>query len=167
MTTRHPHVKNLDEMPWHEGATFGRRFGYRDKWLAEETGGQQIGASYYEVEPGMTAFPFHTHLVNEEAIFVLEGEGTLRLGKESIPVRKGDYIALLAGLEHPHQLVNDGGATLKYLCLSTNTRPEVAIYPDADKIGVLGGDKVAIREFYFRGSARTDRAVYFEGERED
>lgn len=164
MSNRHPNVKNLDEMPWHQGAEHGSRIGYRDKWLAEQTGGRQIGASYYEVEPGKAAFPFHAHLVNEEAIFILEGEGKLRLGEEVLPVRKGDYLAFPAGLEHPHQLVNAGPVTLKYLCLSTNLRPEVALYPDADKLGVLGGDAVAIREFYYRSSARTGEGAYFEGE---
>src|SRR5262249_18611103 len=106
MGKRHPNVSNVDECAWHEGATHGKRIGHRDKWLADDTGAKQIGASYYEVEPGRAAFPHHTHLVSEEAIYVLEGEGTLRLGEEKIPVRAGDYATLLAGLDHPHQLVN-------------------------------------------------------------
>jgi len=167
MATRHPNVKNLDEMPWHEGATHGRHIGYRDKWMAEETGGRQLGASYYEVEPGKAAFTFHAHLVNEEAIFALEGEATLRLGKESIPVRKGDYIALPASIDLPHQLLNTGASTLRYLCLSTTRSPEVVTWPDSDKLGVLGGDAVPLREFYVRSSAHVGPEAYFEREPEE
>jgi uncharacterized cupin superfamily protein len=167
MGNRHPNVTNLDEMPWNEGSTHGTRIGYRDKWCADEAGGKQLGASFYEVEPGKTAFPHHAHLVNEEAIYVLDGEGTLRLGDQKIPVRAGDYIALLAGLDHPHQLVNTGAATLRYLCMSTRRAPEIAIYPDAGKLGVLGGEAIPIREMYFRKDARTGSAAYFEGEPEE
>lgn len=166
MTARHPNVKNLDEMAWHEGGTHGTRIGYRDKWMADEVGASQLGASFYEVPPGRAAFPFHAHLVNEEALFVVEGEGTLRLGDREVPVRAGDYVALLAGLDHAHQLRNTGAGTLRYLCLSTRRAPEVALYPDAGKLGVLGGEAVNIREMYFRKDARTGPDAYFEGEPE-
>ncbi len=162
---RHPNIANLEEMPWHEGATHGDAFGYRDKWCADETGAKQIGASFYELEPGKRAFPHHTHLVNEEALFILEGEGTLRLGIESFPVRKGDYVSLLAGIEHAHQLVNTGGAPLRYLCLSTRKAPDVALYPDSGKLGVLGGDAVKIREMYWRKDQITGQSAYFKGEK--
>lgn len=37
-----------------------------------------MGGSLYEVEPCRAASPRHYHLANEEAIYALEGVGTLR-----------------------------------------------------------------------------------------
>jgi uncharacterized cupin superfamily protein len=34
------------------------------------------------VPPGRRAWPYHYHLENEEAIYVLEGLGTLRIDEE-------------------------------------------------------------------------------------
>ncbi len=36
-----------------------------------------------------------------------------------------------------HQLVNRSPAPLRFLALSTMIEPEVAVYPDSGKIGVL------------------------------
>ena len=106
--------------------------------------------------------------MNEEAIFILEGEGTLRLGEGSYPVRKGDYIALVTGLANAHQLINTGTATLRYLCLSTRKSPEIAVWPDTNRIGVLGGEAANIREFYDRKDAISGAAASaFSGEKPD
>lgn len=43
-----------------------------------------IGTSLYKLLPGNKAFPFHCHYGNEEAIFILSGNGTLRLGGSCI-----------------------------------------------------------------------------------
>ena len=73
-------------------------------------GGEKLGCSLYEVPPGRRAWPYHYHLANEEAIYVLEGSGTLRIGGEEIRVSQGDYVALPASAQAAHQLVNDSGA---------------------------------------------------------
>jgi uncharacterized cupin superfamily protein len=56
------------------------------------------------------------HLANEEAIYVLEGSGTLRIGGEQVRISKGTYVALPARAKSAHQIVNDspgwyGGGT--------------------------------------------------------
>ena len=116
------------------------------------------------VQPGRRAFPFHAHLVNEEALFILDGTGSLRLGDHTVAVRAGDYVALPAGTDGAHQLVNDGDAPLRYLCVSTMTSPEVALYPDSDKLGVMGGQPTPIRVLVRRDAAT---AGYFDGEQPD
>ena len=42
---------------------------------------------------GKRAFPFHSHRVNEEMFFVLEGKGEIRIGTETYPVTRGDVIS--------------------------------------------------------------------------
>jgi uncharacterized cupin superfamily protein len=120
----------------------GNRFGHRRKRLAAAAGGQKVGCSLYEVEPGCAAFPRHYHLANEEAIYVLEGSGTLRLGREDqeVAVSRGDYVALPTGAEGAHQLANTGNSVLRYLCLSSVLEPDVLVYPDSGKVGVYAGE---------------------------
>lgn len=126
------------ELQWEETQQ-GNRFACRRKTLGRATGGAQLGASLYEVPPGKAAFPYHAHYANEEAIFILEGVGTLRTAEGEREVRKGDYIALLAGGDKPHQLWNSGASPLRYLCVSTMHEPEVLRYPDSGKLGVMAG----------------------------
>ena len=78
-------------------------FSFVRKRLGAAAGGQKIGASWFELQPGKKAFPFHYHLANEEAVFVLEGEGMLRNDKEEIPLRAGEYIAFPPGLAGKYQ----------------------------------------------------------------
>jgi uncharacterized cupin superfamily protein len=111
-------------------------FAFRRKRLAAAAGGNGLGVSWFELAPGKKAFPFHFHLANHEALFVLEGEGVLRLGEEEHPLRPGDYVAFPPG-PPAHQVINRSQAPLRYLGLSTMKEPEVAVYPDSKKVGVL------------------------------
>src|SRR5829696_22534 len=105
----------------------------------EHSDGEKLGCSLYEVPAGRRAWPYHYHLANEEAIYVLEGSGTLRIGGEEIRVSRGDYVALPARTQAAHQIVNDSGAVLRYLCFSTMVEPDVMVYPDSGKVGIFGG----------------------------
>ena len=132
---RHPHVVHLDELAGH--TTTGDAIASTMKQLGAATRGSVLGCTHYEVPPGRSGFPRHFHCVNEEALFVLEGEATLRLGSHEVPVRAGDYVALPVGPESAHQLVNSGAATLRYLCLSTLQPTDVVVFPDMGTIGVM------------------------------
>jgi uncharacterized cupin superfamily protein len=133
---RHPLVVNLSEIEAKPSmATAGTKFGSRTRQLGDPPAGRAIGCSWYEVEPGKAAFPFHWHAANEEAVYVLEGEGTLRIGDARVPIRAGDYIGMPTGPDHAHQIINTGSAPLRYLCFSTMNSVEVVGYPDSKKIG--------------------------------
>lgn len=127
-------VNDLDYIAEENG-----NFAYQRKKLAAAARGDKLGCSLYQVEPGKKAFPFHAHLSNEEAIFVLEGRGRLRLGKKEIEISKGDYIAMPAGPECAHQIKNIGKEVLVYLAISTMSHPDVILYPDSEKVGVFAG----------------------------
>jgi uncharacterized cupin superfamily protein len=166
MSRRHPNLTNIDELEWADGPAHGSRFGSKTKRLGAATGGKGLGCSLYEVQPGKRAFPFHAHVANEEAIYVLEGSGTIRIGAAEIPVRAGDYVALLRGEDHAHQLINTSSAALRYLCMSTLNAPELAFYPDSNKLGVLGGELAPLRLIVKRGQPQ-GMVDYFEGEKAD
>ena len=114
------------------------KFGSRRRRLSVAAGGSKLGCSLFEIPPGKRAFPFHYHVVNEEAFYVLEGTGRLRFGAEEHEVVAGDYVCFPPGPECAHQLRNDGPGTLKILAMSTMSAPEIAYYPDSKKIGILG-----------------------------
>lgn len=158
---RHPSIANIDEVDPVPGPTHGTRYGCRDRMLARAVGGKQLGCSYYEVEPGKTAFPFHYHSMNEEALFVISGEGTLRLGDGRYALRAGDYVAFPVGPDHSHQLIATGSEPLRYLCMSTMHPVEIAGYPDSGKVGLRD---TTGRKLFF---TKDEVADYFAGEPSD
>lgn len=164
---RHPQVVNIDEV---ESRTLeqGTKFGATLRTLGLMTSAQAIGCTLYEVPEGRAAFPFHYHCANEESLFVLEGEGTLRIGKETVGVRAGDYVTFPIGPDFAHQLRNTGTGILRYLCFSTRSTAEVVGYPDSKKVGAAGAPSVAASmrgEHWVRIIAFDSAGVgYYEGE---
>ncbi len=158
---------NKDDVEWFEFGT-GRKFhGYR-KQLSPNSTGAKLACSVYKLNPAKTAFPCHYHLANGEAIYVLAGIGTMRIGQDTVAVGLGDYVDLPVGEAHAHALTNTGEVDLEYLCLSTMEEPDVVIYPDSDKIGVMagtppGGPKEGRT---FQGIMKIERIDYYVGEDE-
>jgi hypothetical protein len=74
-------------------------------------------------------------LAREAAMFVLEGEGMLRIGDDTVPIRAGDYATFPVGPRFAHQVQNTGAAPLRYLAMSTLHSTEVVGYPDSKKLG--------------------------------
>ena len=164
---RHPQVINLSEAG-SRSISGGSRFGATAKNLSGPTGARGIGCTWYEVPPGRSAFPRHFHCANEESLFVLEGEGTVRIGDAAVRVRTGDYVTFPTGPEHAHIVSNTGNAPLRYLSFSTLANAEVVGYPDSKKIGAMAGasyqaamkGETWIRHLSFESSS----AGYYDGE---
>lgn len=135
--------------------------------IGRRIGAQKLGYNLTVVPPGKRAFPFHNHRVNEEMFFIVEGEGEVRIGQETFPIRKGDVIAHPSGgTDTAHQIVNTSKGDLKYLAVSTMTTPEICDYPDSKKFAVMtvqpGPDG---KPKFWRFVSREDQSLtYFEGE---
>jgi uncharacterized cupin superfamily protein len=125
--------------------------------LSTGTVAKKLGAGFDVLAPGMRSCPYHLHHAQEEMFIVIEGEGSLRVAGELLPVRAGDVMFIPAGPEFPHQIVNTSEAPLKYLSISTQERPEVCEYPDSDKFMAYGGGFTGLQR-------RTTRLDYWEGE---
>jgi uncharacterized cupin superfamily protein len=159
-------VVRVEDLAWDE-QSYGDRFGHRRKQLGSAAGGERLGCSLYEIPPGRRAWPYHYHLANEEAIYVLEGSGTLRIDGERVEISRGDYVALPVGPAGAHQITNSSDAPLRYLCFSTMVEPDVLVYPDSNKVGLFAGaapggarDRRTLQKFL-----RADAEVgYYEGE---
>jgi uncharacterized cupin superfamily protein len=161
-----PNLVETNDLEWSE-QSHGERFGHRRKQLGSVAGAEKLGCSLYEIPPGRRAWPYHYHLANEEAIYVLEGSGILRIGEKEVEISQGDYAALPVGPAGAHQISNPSETPLRYLCFSTMVEPDVLVYPDSDKIGVFAGaapggpkDRRTLHK-YLRADAE---AGYYDGE---
>ncbi len=107
--------------------------------LGRGTAARGLGMSIDIVAPGMRGCPYHLHHAQEEAFVILEGHGTLRVAGEMLALKAGDVAFLPAGPDYPHQIINTSDAPLKYLSISTMTRPEIVEYPDSGKYLATAG----------------------------
>jgi uncharacterized cupin superfamily protein len=130
-------VINIDELEYHSWS-HGERFAGRMGEIAERLNASKLGYNLTIIPPGKCAFPAHSHYVNEEMFFVLEGDGELRNGEDISPIRKGDVIACPAGgPETAHQIINTStDRELKFLAVSTALYPEICEYPDSGKTAI-------------------------------
>lgn len=138
MSLREKLIRNLHELPL-EALERLPLYRSRTAGVSDGTAAQQLGCAYDIVPPGKRSCPYHFHWAQEELFVILEGEGTLRVAEELLPVRPGDVIFIPAGPEYPHHLINTGTQDLKYLSISTQQRPEVCEYPDSGKLGAFPG----------------------------
>jgi len=113
---------------------------FRRKQLGRAAGSEELGASLYDVPPGKRTWLRHYHEGNEEALYVLEGGGTLTLGPDEAEhaLSPGDFVALPRGEESTHE-VEAGDDGLRYLAVSTMNEPDITVYPDDGKVGLYAG----------------------------
>ena len=133
---KHAHVIQLSEVPVEKiNAPEGSPFGGQRQRVGAQIGARKLGYSFFKVPPGKAAFPYHTHSGNEEMIYIIDGAGVLRFGKEEIAVAAGSVIACPPGGDYAHQLINTGAGELHYLVVSTMDYPDLSEYPDSNKVG--------------------------------
>ena len=139
---------------------------FRRKQLGEATDSGMLGCSLYELPSGHKSWPYHYHTANEEAIYVLEGNGRLRFDGEMYEVEAGDYAAFPANESGSHRVINSSDGVLRYLAISTMNEPDLTVYPDSEKMGVYVGSPPGGRdERSLEGYYNIDDAVdYWEGE---
>ncbi|NOU33026.1 MAG: cupin domain-containing protein [Polyangiaceae bacterium] len=137
------------------------------KQLAAAAGGSALGCSLVALSPGKSSWPLHAHAANEEAIYVLSGEGELQLGEARVSVRAGTYAALRPGPAHAHRMHNTSSTEeLRYLCISTMIPVDVLLYPRSNKLGVMAGAGPggAKKDRWLEAFVRHEPLDYWEGE---
>jgi len=130
--------------------------------IGYELGTELVGCSLWELPPGEAAYPYHFHYADEELVIVLSGRPTLRTPEGKREMEEGEAIRFPLGEKGAHQIFNHTDQPVTFLALSSHGRPDVVVYPDANKIGV--GERLpeggGLRAFF----KRDDAVGYFEGE---
>jgi uncharacterized cupin superfamily protein len=106
--------------------------------VGERVGGELIGATLSEVEPGNKLWPYHTHHLNEEWVIVLRGEPTLRTPEGETTLHEGDVACFPRGKEGGHQIVNRTDSPVRVLMLSSMIPGEIIEYLDTGKLLAKG-----------------------------
>lgn len=156
-------INELDYTDWGNGEAFQARLGL----LSQQLGARKLGYRVVVLPAGKKAWPYHAHYVNEEMFFILDGTGTLRFEGKEFALKAGDVIACPAEPDKPHQIVNTSNKELKYLAVSTMEHPEVAHYPDSNKLGVMVGGAPGVAQTqrkYFLFPEKASGIDYWEGE---
>ena len=151
-------IHNLFGDEWNE-TTEHEGFAFMDSWVGARIGAELIGASLYQVAPGMKLWPYHTHHANEEWAIVIRGRPTLRTPDGERELVEGDVACFLRGAAGAHQIINRTDEPARVLMLSTRLSPEVIEYLDSGKIAATD----AKGQRLFR-TQRGEPAEYWEGE---
>jgi mannose-6-phosphate isomerase-like protein (cupin superfamily) len=86
-------------------------------------GSEQLTFGAAEIDPGKE-IPVHRHKVGdryvEEGFFVLEGEGEVRVGDQTSPIRTGSF-CVMSPAEAFHSIRNTGDKPLKFVMCFAGT----------------------------------------------
>ena len=115
--------------------------GFRTRYrqLGPPLGGELLGGTVYEFDPGERNGPYHYEIGNEECLLVLAGAPTLRHPEGRDVLAVGDMVVFPEGPDGAHQLINESTAVARVLILSTMREPYGCAYPDSGKLSTLGG----------------------------
>jgi len=121
--------------------------------------GNQTVAAFYELPPGKSGYPFHYHTTNEEVFYIISGVGILETFDEKYKISAGDIIVCPVGKNGAHKITNASETeNLVYLDVDTNNTPDIAYYPDSNKLGIRAAGGI-------RDNFNLDDAIdYYENE---
>lgn len=123
--------------------------------LGAAAGSLRIYVNIDFVKPGGKSVKYHSHSIQEEFFLVLEGQATLRMDDEEIPVKKGDFVSKPAGKGIAHQFINTSDEVLKILDCGLVDSHDVITYPDEDVI-LLKEHRLAFKRFSMLGNWSAD-----------
>jgi uncharacterized cupin superfamily protein len=103
-----------------------------NKSLGDRAGLKNLGIHLMTVAPGDRSSEYHCHRYEDEAIYVLSGRGTARIGADSYKIGPGDFLAFPGG-GPAHETFNDGSESLVCLVIGQRLAQDVVDYPRAGK----------------------------------
>ncbi len=159
------HRVNVEELDFTELHDEGEPMMYacRDAEVGFTIGARGLGYRVTTLPPGKRFCPLHTHAREEELLFVLDGEPSVRTATETIRCRKGDFVAFPIGETGTHQVLNESDAPATFILLARTEWPEVCRYPESHKVLVdLQVPVETGRPFYL--IADGPQLEYYDGE---
>ena len=128
---------NLNSDEW-DGTRDREGWRVKGALVGQRIGGELIGATMSEVEPGNRLWPYHTHHLNEEWVIVLRGEPTLRTPDGEHVLKEGDVVCFPRGKDGAHQIINRTDSSIRVLMLSSMVGGEIIEYLDTGKVLAKG-----------------------------
>jgi uncharacterized cupin superfamily protein len=108
--------------------------------LGDIFGLTNFGVNLTHLEPGAASALFHGHAVQDEFVYILEGNPTVLCGDAEHQLAPGDCMGFKAGNGQAHQLINRTGETVTYLEVGDRTPGDLVVYPRDDFAASLGPD---------------------------
>jgi uncharacterized cupin superfamily protein len=102
------------------------------KRLGNAAGLDQFGVSLTTLKPGASSALRHWHELEDEFVYLVEGELTLIENEAETLLRPGDAAGFKAGVANGHHLVNRSERDAVYLEIGSRRAGEVAHYSDVD-----------------------------------
>src|SRR5262245_56351447 len=100
--------------------------------LGDAFGLTHFGVNLTRLPPGCMSALRHTHMREDELIYILEGEPVLVTNTGETPLHPGMCAGFKAGSADAHHLVNRGGRDVVYLEIGDRNLGDTVIYPDDD-----------------------------------
>lgn len=111
--------------------------------LGDQSGMKRVLTNLIRLPPGKESFIAHNHAVEEEFIFVLEGEGEVTLDGVAHAVGPGDFVGFPTdGTVHGFR--NTGTGDLLYLTAGERARVEVADMPSIGKTALFRPGRITM-----------------------
>jgi len=113
-----PFLARMGEANWRR---LGRAFGLT-----------QFGVNLETFQPGAQSALRHWHTLEEEFVYVLEGEMVLRTDAGETLLRPGMCAGFKAGVKNAHHFVNRSDRPARLLVIGTRVPGDNCFYPDDD-----------------------------------
>lgn len=110
-----------------------------------------FGVNLTRLKPGAVSALRHAHTRQDEFIYVLEGQPTLRTDEGKTQLAPGMCAGFKAGTGNGHHLVNETTADVVYLEIGDRTAGDEASYPDDDLRALMVNGKWAFTHKDGRG----------------
>jgi uncharacterized cupin superfamily protein len=108
--------------------------------LGDVFGLTQFGVNLTSLDPGAQSALRHAHSLQDEFIYVLEGELTLVTDAGRQILKPGMCAGFAAGTGNAHHLINRSAARAVYLEIGDRSMGDHVSYPDDDLEGVRNKD---------------------------
>ena len=107
--------------------------------LGDAAGLTQFGINLLRLKPGVWSSQRHTHMTQDEFVYVLEGEVVLVTNAGEEILKAGDCAGFKCGEDDGHHLQNRGDADALLLEVGTRNDTDRVVYPGIDLVGPAGG----------------------------
>ena len=151
MTTLHLPALDPDSVPERRGSGYPEpyrsRMGDRAKRrLGEACGLTRFGINLVTLGAGGQSALRHWHTLEDEFVYVLEGEVVLVTNGGEQVLRAGDCAGYPAGTEDAHHFINRSDAPARYLEVGNREAADKAFYPDDDLMYAEDQDGVYVHK---------------------